>query len=269
MSVAIDKIDDDRELKILDGLDAELDKVEEFVTQLEKIGEIKPDTLKDLVDLEATEQGVQALERFNQKQRSVQTQADILANATGAAFSELSNQLASSLQTGNSVMDAFIQSIISSLTDLGIAFLQNLIIQKLVAKGKQATDFGIAQSNAVVIGTNAAAALGPAGLAALPATIAGATGIVTGAFAGIQAFAKGGFSGDDNLAFLNKNELVLRPMEQAALFNALKSSSLGSLSTGSASNGAQVVVMDTVLRGDKMVIQQNRASKKMRRFGGR
>ena len=83
----------------------------------------------------------------------------------------------------------------------------------------------------------------------------------------LPKFALGGFSGDNNLAFLNKNELVLRPMEQASLYNAIRGHNLGTLANSSGNDLKETTIMgEVVLRGTTQVIQLRRSERKMNRF---
>ena len=128
------------------------------------------------------------------------------SNAVVASFNALGGQLKNIFETGNVVVDAFVGSILDSLTALAEGFIRQLIFEKIFATGKKVVDAGKASSNAVVIATSAAAALGP-----------------VGAFAGIQAFEHGGmvggssFSGDKLFARVNSGEMILNNRQQGNL----------------------------------------------------
>ena len=147
-------------------------------------------------------------------------------NAIGSSFTTLFNQISTQLQTGNALIDAFVSTMISSLGKLLITQIQSLVTEKAVGVAKFAVNKTVSNANAVTAATATAASLGPAGAFALPGLIAGALATVNGAFAAIPAFAKGGFSGDNNLAWLNRDELVLRPTEMATLYNAIRNNNL-------------------------------------------
>ena len=189
----------------------------------------------------------------------------IMSDVVGSSFGALSNQIADELSTGNAVFDAFTQSLLSNFAQIAAAGLQSLITEKLIGTGKNQINRGVSSANAITVATSAAAALGPAGVFALPGLITSQLALVNGAFAGVGAFAKGGFSGDDNLAFLNKNELVLRPFEQAALFNVLKGTGLSGVSNNTRSDEGGIMG-EVVLRGQNQVIQLRRAEKRSKRF---
>ena len=208
-----------------------------------------------------------AFQPFEDKLAKIPEGAKVFADATANAFSALGNQIATSLQTGSAVVDSFVGSIISSLSQMLAQMAATAITEKAIAGTKIATNQAVATSAAISAGAQSGAATGAAGFFTTPGFIAALVGIVGAAFAGIASFAKGGFSGDDNLAFLNKNELVLRPMEQAALYNAIRGGNLGSLSNNpTTSNLSDGIVGEVVLRGNNQVIQLRRSEKKMTRF---
>lgn len=190
----------------------------------------------------------------------------IFASAVGNSFHALSSQIAQSMQTGNAVVDAFTSSLISSLAQLAAAQIQALITEKIIGKGKLLVEQSKSNANAITAATNTAAAIPVVGSALLPGLIASNLAIVNGAFAGLQAFAKGGFSGDNNLAYLNKNELVLRPFEQAALFNALRGTGISANNNNSNTSTNEGIIGETIMRGTTQVIQYRRANRKMSKY---
>ena len=95
-------------------------------------------------------------ERFSFFQENV----GIFTDAVGASFSVLGGQIASIFETGNAVLDAFVGSIINSLASIASAFLEQLIIDRVITAAKRSADIGKASSSGIVIATNAAAAMG-------------------------------------------------------------------------------------------------------------
>lgn len=181
--------------------------------------------------------------------------ADIFTNAIGSSFSAMGSQLANVFQTGNTILDSFVGSIINSLAQLAAAFVQQLVMDKLFATSKKAVDFGKASSNGIVIATNAAAALGPAGIFALPGLIASTIATVGASFAGIAAFENGGivggnsFSGDKLFARINSGEMVLNRRQQGNLASMLTP----------ASQSANITLMPSLdVRGNKIRVLLNR-----------
>lgn len=146
-----------------------------------------PDKFKEATTLASTH-----LDSFQNKLSVFQENADIFSAAVGNSFIALADQMIASFETGNVVIDAFVGTILNALKNLAAAFIEQLVIEKIFGTGKKLVDSGKASSNAIVIATNAAAALGPAGVLALPGLIASQLAVVQGAFAGIAAFADGG-----------------------------------------------------------------------------
>lgn len=259
-----DKAYAERKRKLFASIDNDLNKLEEesvndFIKRWEDVN----------IDIDPFDGSYIAINEEFQKiidaENRLKENTQIMGNVVGSTFGALSNQISSSLETGYAVFDAFTQALLNSLAQVAAAGLQSLITEKLIGVGKQQVNRGVSNANAITVATSAAAALGPAGVFALPGLITSQLALVNGAFAGIQAFAKGGFSGDDNLAFLNKNELVLRPFEQAALFNVLKGTGIGSVSNNTRSDSSNDLVGEVVLRGQNQVVQLRRANKRMKR----
>ena len=196
--------------------------------------------------------------------------SNIFSEAAGNSFKALSSQISESMATGNAIVDTFTSSIISSLAQMAAAGLQGLIMDQVIASAKNGINRGVASGNAITIATSAAAAAGPLGVPLLPGLIASQLALVNGAFAGVGSFAlgSGGFSGDNNLAMMNRNEMILRPMEQSALYNAIRGHNLGSISSNSSNseNSNTSISVSGVIRGQNQILQARRANKKYNRF---
>lgn len=205
-------------------------------------------------------------EEFIQSIVNAQTKAGIVTDAINSSFSALAGQISSSLSTGVAVIDAFVSSIIQSLAQMLAQMVTQAITQSIVNTALANAAGLAAQAQGVQIATQGAAALGPAGVIALPGLLAATQGMITGALAiaKVPKFAKGGFSGDDNLAFLNKNELVLRPFEQSMLLNSLRGSGIANTTKNESSNNG--IVGEMVLRGQNQVVQLRRAERNMKRY---
>jgi len=163
------------------------------------------------------------------KFESFQGVTQIFGDAIGNSFMAMSSKIVGALQTGNTILDAFVGSVINSLANLAAAFVQQLLVEKLFSTAKKSVDFGRASSNAIVIASSAAAAMGPFGAIALPGLIAAQVGMITGAFAGIAAFANGGmvggssFSGDKLFARVNSGEMILNKGQQSNMAGMMDS----------------------------------------------
>ena len=230
------------------------------LTNIEKLNKELSETL-EVSKLEIEQWGVDLANAQKKALESVAPINQALTDTFRAMFSEITNMIS----TGNAIIDAFVSSIINSLSTLLTNMITSLIAEKAIAVAKVGVNKGISNSNAITTATSAAAAMGPFGAAALPGLIASQLALVNGAFAGIQAFAKGGFSGDNNLAWLNRDELVLRPTEMATLYNAIRGNNLSSLAGNGGGRNQEVFISKTVLRGSDQVIQYNRANKRMSR----
>lgn len=245
------------------------DQIREGISK--SVSSIKPIGITPLtVNTEIPLQDINTFaETFNSKLLTVQNTAQTLSSAVGSSFSALGSQLASFIGTGNALLDSFVGSIVNSLTQVAAAFIQNQILQSVVARGQILSNQAKSNANAVTIATSAAAALGPAGAIALPGIIASQLAIVNGAFAGIQAipFAQGGivpggsFSGDKVPAFLNSGEVVMNGRQQ--------SETLMAIANGNAKNSQQNAVDITfVLKGSDLVGSVNRTIGSNGRRGG-
>jgi hypothetical protein len=137
-----------------------------------------------------------------------------ISSSIVSAFSAIGDEMAASLDTGNKAMDRFAGAMIKTVTE---------IIGMLVAQ---------AVGNAIVGGTQAGTATGPAAPFTTPAFIATAVGGVMAAFAAIPKFETGGvvggssYHGDKILARVNSGELILNTGQQRAVLNAMGNSNM-------------------------------------------
>lgn len=258
--------------KLQDAFDGDyigIEKVYKNIVDLDtKISElVKNFKGLDLSEIDFKGLDTSQLDDLSNKFSSLQKEGEIFTDAVSSSVSTLADEISTSLSTGIAVVDSFISSIIGSLAKLLAQEAATAIAQKGIAAGQIATNQAVATSNAIVGATASGAATGAAAVFTTPGFLIGMLALVGGAFAAIGSFAKGGFSGDDNLAFLNKNELVLRPQEQAALYNAIRGKSLGSLSSGNnRDSNSGGVVGNVVLRGQDQIVQLRRADKKYKRY---
>jgi hypothetical protein len=98
------------------------------------------------------------------------------------SLSDLGNQIVDSFETGNAVLDNFLKSVLKSVPQIVSAFSKLQAARKAQANGAVASATKEATADGVAIGTSAAKALGPIGLAVLPVFIAGALAIISSAF---------------------------------------------------------------------------------------
>lgn len=194
----------------------------------------------------------------------------VFTNALGSAFNSLAGVISNALATGNAIVDAFVGSIVNSLSGLISQFIANQIQLSILGKTQIAGEQAKANASGITIATQAASALGPFGIAALPGLIASTAGLINASFAPLYAFAGGGivpggsFNGDKVPAFVNSGEMILNNRQQGNLFRALNGN-IGLLQNNINSGG---FVAETVVRGQDLYILMQRASKKNNRYGG-
>ena len=261
--------------KLAEKLDVEinfkglgLEQLDVVENKLLKINDIK-NILKHegiSLDVDLGNFNLDQLDQLEAKLQSAATTADVLSGAIGGSFRGMTSDITNAMSTGISAIDGFVSAVLNSLGNLLTQLITQAITQAIVGNALASASGVAASAQGVQIATQAAAALGPAGIIALPGLLAATQAQIVGALAlaKVPKFALGGFSGDDNLAYLNKNELVLRPQEQSALYNAIRGHNLGSLANNTSSiNSNDTIITDTILRGQNQVIQYRRASKRM------
>lgn len=191
-------------------------------------------------------------ESIYENMERAQEVAKIFSDATTASFAAMAGGIAKSLQTGNSVVDAFISSLIQSLGKM-VAELAASAIETMAINQAKST------SGAITAASQTAASI-PFGAFALPALIAGAVAAISGAFSNIGGFAQGGivgggsFNGDKIPAFVNSGEMILNMGQQRELFNLLDGR-MGSLQGNAQSLKIQV---EGVTRGENIYWSQQR-----------
>lgn len=192
----------------LEGLS--LTELDEVAVKLGKIQDIKRLFNREGIelDIDLGQLDLSQLDNLQSKLNSAIVSADIASSAIGSSFSALGQEMAQGLSTGVAVVDAFVGSIISSLTALLAELIAQQIAQAAVgtaALGAE-TALGVARSGiagttakaqGVQIATSAAAALGPAGVFALPGLLAAVQAQILGALTLAKggSFAQGGFTG--------------------------------------------------------------------------
>src|SRR5690606_26546390 len=261
-----------KDLSSLGGLDFDPQQgIPKTVAELEKVEELIKSISKEFPKIDTSGLGAfnseQLTTYINQLNRAKET-TQLFANAAGSAFSALGQSIATSFQTGNAALDAFIGSLINGLTQMLTQLVTAQIAKSLVAKKDIATQQGVSNANAITIASSASAALGPAGIGAFPALLASQIALVNGAFAPLYAFAQGGivpggaYSGDKIPAMLNSGEMVLNNGQQAKLFKALD----GRMSSLQGNGSALQIVGEGVLRGRDQYMQFKREEKKHKRY---
>ncbi len=159
---------------------------------------------------------------------------ELFSDATGSAINSLANELSSSLETGNSALDAFVGSVISGLANIAAAQLAGLIAKQAIATTSLGVDAAVSTGNAVTAATETASSTGPAAAFVLPALVGAAIGFIAATFSGIK-FAHGGvvpggsYTGDKIPAMLNSGEAVMNQQQQANTLMAIANGNSNSL----------------------------------------
>jgi len=182
---------------------------------------------------------------------------DMLKNTTQQVFQSIGNSIVNSFGLAKTGLEGFIGAMANVLIQMGAM----AIAESIFGKKKVATNFATAQSNAAVVGTNAAAAAGPAGLVALAPFMAAAMGVVSGAFAGISAFAKGGIVSGPTMGLMGEymgaksNPEVIAPLSK--LQNMMDCGGGNDMNLSG----------EFVVRGQDLILALQRAEKTRNRIG--
>ena len=192
-------------------------------------------------------------EQFNMYMQAM----DMLKNTTQQVFQSIGNSIVNSFGLAKTGLEGFIGAMAGVLIQMGAM----AIAESIFGKKKVATNFATAQSNAAVVGTNAAAAAGPAGLVALAPFIAAAMGVVSGAFAGISAFAKGGIVSGPTMGLMGEYMGAKSNPEVIAPLSRLQSM----LDNGGGNN--MNLSGEFVVRGQDLILALQRAEKTRNRIG--
>lgn len=233
-------------------------ELDEFGNKIKGIAEISVPAIE--LRPVVTSEFIASLERANET-------AKIVSGAIGSSISELANQMQSSLQTGNAVLDAFVGSLIGSLAQIAQAQLTSLITEKFINTAKIQTNQAVSTANAVTAATSTAAAAGPAAAIVLPGLVGGAIALMTSTFAGIQAlaFAHGGivpggsYTGDKIPAMLNSGEAVLNNQQQANVLMSIANGNSNSLQSNRVIDNFEIT---SVLRGADILLSVERQKRK-------
>ena len=239
--------DDEVELLDLSNISIDQDELDKLLrldlALADASGESLLSSIKSAYDRDLKDMG-ESLDSFNDKTKQTINVNKLFAESAGSAFDAIS----SSVSKSGTVLDIFLGSLISSVGKLISAYLAT------------------ATASAIAGGAQSGAATGPGAIVTMPGFIATLVATVGSAFAAIPKFALGGYSGDNNLAMLNANELILRPMEQQALFNILKGGSIGNVGNSIPNDVGSEERLMSVIRGNDLHIISTRAGKKMSRF---
>jgi hypothetical protein len=185
----------------------------------------------------------EALLILNERMQQVRDTAQAVGGAVSNAFGQLSQNIVGALNLADDGFQGFVKGLISTVTQL----IQIMLAQSI--------------SQAIAGATASGTATGPLAIFTTPGFIATAVGGVLSAFAAIPKFEDGGivggssFYGDKILARVNSGELILNQEQQRSLYNQLNNPM----------EAMQPVVMDVVLRGEDLILSQERTNRKISR----
>ena len=209
---------------------------------------------QDQVMLDANnEQSLAKLQYF--KDQIAQNYA-LLKDASAQVFSEIGNIIVQAFGPATSLFEKLAQAIAGVLIQMGAMALAEKLFGAAAIKSKQAQ----AEADAVKIGTSAAVAAGPAGLAALIPFIAASMGAVKGAFATIPKFAAGGIVSGPTMGIMGEYAGARSNPEVIAPLNKLQ----GMLDTG---GGGGAFTLETKVSGQDLLLVLQRAEKQNKRLG--
>lgn len=171
--------------------------------------------------------------KFNEMQNSYDVMAEVAkqsAQAIAQAFSAMGGNLFADLQKSGSAFDRFVGNLGSGVMEIIGMMLANAV------------------SNAIVGGTQAGVATGPAAPFTTPAFIATAVGSVMAAFSSIPAFAQGGMVTGPTLAMVGDNasgkEAIIPFEKMGAFMNMMGGSNVNVNITGEFDGDALRLVVD-------------------------
>jgi hypothetical protein len=234
----------------------------EFFTSLQKLyGQVS----NIATPFAIMEQGITASTVVLQEQLALQAEKfniymqamDMLKNATAQVFQSIGNSIVNSFGLAKTGLEGFLGAMLNVLVQMGAM----AIAESIFGKKKVATKYAESQANAITIGTNAAAASGPAGIATIAPFIAAAMGVVQGAFSTIPAFAKGGIVSGPTMGLMGEYMGAKSNPEVIAPLSRLQSM----LDNGGGNN--MNLSGEFVVRGQDLILALQRAEKTRNRIG--
>ena len=234
----------------------------EFFTSLQKLyGQVS----NIATPFAIMEQGITASTVVLQEQLALQAEQfniymqamDMLKNATQQVFQSIGNSIVNSFGLAKTGLEGFLGAMLNVLVQMGAM----AIAESIFGKKKVATKYAESQANAITIGTNAAAASGPAGIATLAPFIAAAMGMVSGAFSAIPAFAKGGIVSGPTMGLMGEYMGAKSNPEVIAPLSRLQSM----LNNGGGND--MNLSGEFVVRGQDLILALQRAEKTRNRIG--
>jgi hypothetical protein len=197
------------------------------------------------------------LENLKYYQEQIAQSYATLRDATSSIFTDIGNSILNAFGPATSVLQQVALAIGRVLVQMGaMAIAEKLFgVQAIKAKKAQAS------ADSIKVGTAAAVAAGPAGLALLAPFIASAMGMVSGAFATVPKFAAGGIVSGPTMGLMGEYPGAKSNPEVIAPLNKLQSM----IDTGSGGN--MNLSGEFVVRGQDLVLALQRAERQKSRIG--
>lgn len=209
---------------------------------------------EELVAQTAEENRLKNLEYYKQQITDSYGQ---LRDATASIFTDIGNSILNAFGPATSILEQVGLAIAKVMVQMGAMAIAEKLFGAQAIKSKQAQ----ATADSIKVGTAAAAAAGPAGLALLAPFIASAVAMTTGAFAAVPKFAAGGIVSGPTMGLMGEYPGAKSNPEVIAPLNKLQSM----MDTGS--GGTTNLTGEFVVRGSDLVLALQRAEKQKSRIG--
>lgn len=180
-----------------------------------------------------------------------------LRDATASIFTDIGNSILNAFGPATSILEKVALSIARVMIQMGAMAIAEKLFGAQAIKAKQAQ----ATADSIKIGTAAAVAAGPAGLALLAPFIASAVAMTTGAFAAVPKFASGGIVSGPTMGLMGEYPGAKSNPEVIAPLNKLQSM----IDTGNGGN--MNLTGEFVVRGSDLVLALQRAERQKSRIG--
>ena len=178
------------------------------------------------------------------KQQKQHELVNVLSQGFQQAFTEIGYAAVNGLGLAATGLQGFLGVMIQTATQaIGVALSQSL-------------------ANGVLVSTNLAVSLGPAGIAALPVLIGGAIAAVKAGFSQVPALANGGIASGPTMALVGEYSGARSNPEVIAPLNKLQN-----MINGGSNNGG-LQRLEAVIRGSDILLSNERATKQRTRFRG-
>lgn len=180
-----------------------------------------------------------------------------LRDTTASIFTDIGNSILNAFGPATTILEQVAMSIARVMVQMGAMAIADKLFGAKSIKTKQAQ----ATADSIKVGTAAAVAAGPAGLALLAPFIASAVAMTTGAFAAVPKFAAGGIVSGPTMGLMGEYPGAKSNPEVIAPLSKLQ----GMIDNGSGGN--MNLTGEFVVRGQDLVLALQRAERQKNRIG--